>query len=145
MLFKKDYWNNISDGSCDDEHMSAVYCKNNDKKIIADLSNPFVHICFFTQRDENKDLLPEFRKIYGDWLNLPYPISLCPNKEYENENRLRFLEMKLMEAKTVQHKNYFKNFIQGIFSVKNENKTHKVVQILWIKLKFKRKIKKLHD
>jgi hypothetical protein len=37
----------------------------------------------------------EIRRYYQDRLDLPFPISLCPLKEYENENRLRFLEKDL--------------------------------------------------
>lgn len=95
IFFEKKLWNDIDIRCTDDEHMFREFCKNNHKKIIADLSNPFIHLNFYTQREENKDLLPKFRKVYEKWLNLPYPISICPNKEYENENRLRFLENKI--------------------------------------------------
>lgn len=95
IFFKKELWSDIDIGSFDDEHMFREYCRRNNKKIIADLSDPFVHICFYTQREENRDLMPKFRSVYEKWLKLPYPISICPNKEYENENRLRFLEGKI--------------------------------------------------
>ncbi|MCR5266842.1 MAG: hypothetical protein K6E29_09675 [Cyanobacteria bacterium RUI128] len=95
IFFKKELWNDIDIGFSDDEHMFREYCKNNNKKIVADLSDPFVHLCFFTQREENRDLMPKFREVYGKWLKLPFPISICPDKEYENENRLRFLECKI--------------------------------------------------
>ena len=92
MLFKKDFWNSIDCKKKDDELMCLLYCRKYNDKIVADLSNPFIHLFFFSQRNENKDLLPELRKVYEEFLKLPYPISLCPLKEYENENRLRFLE-----------------------------------------------------
>lgn len=107
MLFKKEFWNDIDINSNDDEHMAREFCRLNDKKIIADISNPFVHICFYTQREENRDLLITFRNVYEKWLDLPYPISMCPNKEYENENRLRYLEVKFNQNKSIDMKKIF--------------------------------------
>ena len=96
ILFKKDFWNKIYDKNdkinCDDEHFCFTYSFNNNKKIIASFNVPLVHIAFFTQRDENKDLIPLIKDYYEKRLNLPYPISLCSNKIYENENRIRFIE-----------------------------------------------------
>ena len=87
--------------------------------IIADLSNPFIHICFFTQREENRDLLPKFREVYEEFLKLPYPISMCPNKEYENENRLRYIETQILN--------------------KGTQNRHKIYKILGIKIKIRGK------
>lgn len=96
IMFEKIFWKEIYlKNNSDDEHMCREYCIENNKKIMADLSNPFVHINFFSQREENRDLLLKFRKVYEDWLQLPYPISMCPNKDYENENRLRYIEEKI--------------------------------------------------
>ena len=95
MLFKKDFWNKIALTQKDDEHDCFQYCLKNDKKIIASIKTPMIHLFFFIQRNENKDLIPIIRSYYEKWLALPFPISLCPIKEYENENRLRFLENKL--------------------------------------------------
>ena len=134
MLFRKEFWYDISDGSNDDEAMVALYCKDKNKKIVADLSDPFVHLCFFTQREENKDLLPEFRNIYEKFLKLPYPISMCPNKAYENENRLRYVESKLILPNNQSSKQIFKYlFSVGICG------THKIITILGFKIKYKRK------
>lgn len=59
-----------------------------------------VHICFFTQREENRDLLPQMRLAYERFLKLPFPIAMCPLKEYENENRLRWLENRLSQVES---------------------------------------------
>jgi len=99
MLFRKEYWNDIYNKddvyNSDDEHLSAVYCRTKNKKIIVRLSIPFVHLFFFPQREENRDLLKQIREVYENRLSLPFPVSMCPEKEIENENRLRFLEEKL--------------------------------------------------
>ncbi|MDR1901366.1 MAG: DUF4422 domain-containing protein [Treponema sp.] len=97
MLFKKSFWNDIQEVVFpyrEDEALCHAYCHKYDKKIIARLSVPFVHLFFYPQREENRDLLPRIRNLYQDWLKIPYPISMCPLKEYENENRMRFMEVK---------------------------------------------------
>ena len=119
MLFEKTFWTKIDSGDHDDELMVRNYCMDNDKKIMADLSNPFVHICFYTQREENRDLLPKFREVYEEFLKLPYPISMCPNKEYENENRLRYIETQFLN--------------------KNSQDLHKIFNILGVKIKIRKK------
>ena len=122
ILFKKELWNTIEDGT-DDEMGFFNYCRTQNKKIIADLSNPFIHQFFFTQRDENKDLIPKIRKVYEEFLNLPYPISLCPIKEYENENRLRFIEKTYLKAKNT-------NFYKKIINIKNSpDRKHKIIYL----------------
>lgn len=146
MLFKKDFWEVINDGATDDEFMCFKYCMNNNKRIIADLSNPFIHLFFFSQRDENKDLIFEIRNKYTEFLNLPYPVSLCPNKDYENENRLRFLErcgnfssVRGVETPIMQTKY---KFAERIFSIKNRHdKKHKSLTVLGVKFNFKRPLK----
>ena len=96
ILFKKDLWLKINDGTADDENMMHIYCCKNNKTIVANLSAPFVHLFFYTHRLENKDLLNTIKDIYQTWLNIPFPISICNDREIENENRLRFLESKLL-------------------------------------------------
>jgi len=130
MIFRKQYWNDIFMGDSDDEYSSQMYCKENNKKIVVRLSVPFVHLFFFTQRDENKDLLPLIRECYQNWLDLPFPVSLCPLKEYENENRLRFLEKQMSRKK--------ESLLEHIFSLKNRG-DHKVITICGIKIKINRK------
>lgn len=100
MLFKKSFWTDIDIGHTDDEYQTYSYCRKNNKKIVADLSVPMVHICFFTQREENRDLLPQMRVAYERFLKLPFPIAMCPLKEYENENRLRWLENRLSQVES---------------------------------------------
>jgi len=85
-----------------------MYCKENNKKIIAGLNVPFVHLFFYVQRDENRDLIPVIRDYFQSRLDLPFPISLCPIKEYENENRLRFLEKKRSTEKSCGIATYLK-------------------------------------
>ncbi len=98
MFFKRDFWNQIDIGHTDDEHQTLVYCKKHNKKIIADLQVPMVHLFFCTQREENKDIIPMVRDYYQKWLDIPFPISMCPLKEYENENRLRWIEQRINDV-----------------------------------------------
>ncbi|MCQ2373175.1 MAG: hypothetical protein MJ050_03765 [Phascolarctobacterium sp.] len=92
MLFKKELWEIIYDGGSDDEHMCHAYCLKYNKKIIADLSIPMVHLFFFSQRNECKDMIDEMRVVYTDFLKLNFPITICNNRLIEIENRLRAIE-----------------------------------------------------
>ncbi len=51
-----------------------------------------IHLFFFSQRDECKDMLEKIRAYYTNFLKLPFPISICDNRLIEIENRLRFIE-----------------------------------------------------
>lgn len=95
MLFNKDLWDEIYSGSDDDEHMLHVYCMLNKKRIIADLSVPMVHLAFYSQRNEVRDMIPQIREVYTEFLNLPFPIAMCGDRMIEIENRLRFMEKNL--------------------------------------------------
>lgn len=100
MLFEKNYWNKIRNDSTklrdDDEFLSELYCKNMGKYVSADLSNPFVHLFFYSQREENRDLIDPIRSVYEERLGLPFPISIQVNREIELENRLRYVEDSLI-------------------------------------------------
>lgn len=100
MLFEKNYWNKIRNDSTklrdDDEFLSELYCKKMGKYVAADLSNPFVHLFFYSQREENRDLINPIRSVYEERLGLPFPISIQANREIELENRLRYVEDSLI-------------------------------------------------
>ncbi len=80
-----------------DEFLLHMYAKHNNLILPISLSTPLVHIHYYSQRDENRDLMSQFREIYQDWLKLTYPITINDDKEIENENRLRYLEKKIEE------------------------------------------------
>jgi hypothetical protein len=105
MLFKKSYWNDIADpkseSPADDEFLSEQYCKKNGKIVMVNQSIPFVHLFFFSQRAENRNMVPAIRQVYEKWLKHPYPITMQPDKNYENEDRLKFLEL---EQHRIAHK-----------------------------------------
>lgn len=96
MLFDKDLWNRIEDENSyypdDDEFLCQLYCRKTGRYVAVDLSNPFAHLFFYSQREENKDLIPAIRDLYQDRLNQPYPIALQADRLIENENRLRYIE-----------------------------------------------------
>lgn len=92
ILFRKPLWAEIDSGSNDDEHMLQRHCAANDLKIVANRSVPFVHLSFFSQRDENRDLVEEARAFYEPRLGHPFPISLRSSRLHEIEARLRWLE-----------------------------------------------------
>lgn len=92
ILFNKKLWEDISDGRADDEGMLHAYCMLKEKRIFADLSVPMVHIAFFSQREELRDMIAQIRDVYTKFLALPFPIAICTDRLIEIENRLRFLE-----------------------------------------------------
>lgn len=92
LLFKKNLWFEIDDGGSDDEFMLQKYCLRNAKKCVINLAIPMVHLFFYSQRLENKDLIDKFRSVYTKWLGFPFPISICQNKLYDIEERVKFLE-----------------------------------------------------
>lgn len=92
LLFHKKLWEDISDGRADDEGMLHAYCMLNRKKIIADLSIPMVHLAFYSQREELRDMFSQIRDVYTDYLSLPFPIAMCNDRMIDVENRLRYLE-----------------------------------------------------
>lgn len=138
ILFKKEFWNNIynNEFNDDDEHSCLLYCYKNNKKIICNLEVPFVHLLYFTQREENKDLIPIIRDYYSKVINAPYPISICVDKEQENENRLRFLESIIGKNNIVQMENN-RNILDFIFSI-TENDRYKIITIFGIRITIKK-------
>lgn len=120
IFFKKELWNEIGDGGNDDELMVQKYCLKNNKIAVANLSIPMCHLFFYTQRKENKDLLPKFREVYEGWCALNYPISVIQNKEDAIEDRLRYLEQKLPGKKKKKSlSSRIKNKLMKIFSGRN--------------------------
>ena len=138
MFFEKNFWNSIQSTNCDfDEYMVLQYCRKNDLKIIADLSNPFVHLFYWVQREENRDLIPVIRKTYEEFLKLPFPISICPNKDYEIENRLRELDKDVKILKNSKNSAQLEeDFLNTISNVLNSNKK----LVLWGASNFLKKL-----
>ncbi|MBD5137541.1 MAG: hypothetical protein HDT39_16610 [Lachnospiraceae bacterium] len=96
IMFNKNLWYAIDDNiSQDDEHLLHKYCLLNNKYIVADLSIPMIHLFFFIQRHENRDILNKMKEVYSDWLGLNFPISLTQDRLMGIEDRLRFMEAKL--------------------------------------------------
>lgn len=92
ILFEKELWSKIDNGGSDDEAMMLAYCDANGLHIRSRRSIPFVHIAYFTQREENRDIVETARDLYSTRLNHPFPISLKQNRLLEIEARLRWLE-----------------------------------------------------
>ncbi|EGK7562387.1 hypothetical protein IO476_001420 [Campylobacter coli] len=106
MFFEKKYWINLQ-GHDDESFIHELAIKNN-HKIIACPSVPFVHLFFFSQREENKDLIPIIRSYYQNRLQINYPISIHIDKLYDLEERLQYLEENFFK------KNINKNSIKKI-------------------------------
>ena len=70
-----------------------------------------VHLLYYTQREENRDLIPIIRERYEERLNLPFPISMSPNRNYEIENRMRWLESRFSKDIMLARRTPFFGFI----------------------------------
>lgn len=92
ILFKKNLWEKIYDGGSDDEHMMHMHCRKNNLIIVCDKSIPFAHISYFTQREENRDIVEQAKAVYSARLKLPFPIGLRQSRLLEIEARLRWME-----------------------------------------------------
>jgi hypothetical protein len=98
ILFRRELWGTIADGSNDDEHMLHEHCRRTGARIVCARSVPFVHMAYFTQREENRDLVEVTRKVYEPRLGHPFPIAACASRQLDLEARLRWLEMKIDRA-----------------------------------------------
>lgn len=123
LLFEKSLWTKelplIDPKNTDDEHLLHAYCLKYNKKILADLSIPMIHLFFFSQRNECRDMIDEFRACYNKYLQLPFPITVCENRLIEIENRLRFLEQQ--QSKKMHSKKQTQGIIMGGVRCAKEN------------------------
>lgn len=92
ILFKRKLWMDIDQGASDDEYMMHMYCAENDLRIVCVRSVPFVHLAYFSQREEIRDITSDAKEIYRPRLNFPFPISLRITRRLEIEARLRWME-----------------------------------------------------
>lgn len=94
MLFKKSFWQEFDSGIADDEQMLHEYCHRTGARIICARSVPFVHLNFYTQRNELRDIPEKARAVYEPRLCQPFPIAAHSSRLIEIEARLRWLEEK---------------------------------------------------
>lgn len=92
LVFRRTLWEKVEDGGTDDEHMLHQYCAKRDRDIVCQASIPFVHLAYFSQREENRDLVERAREVYEPRLKFPFPIALRSSRLLEIEARLRWME-----------------------------------------------------
>lgn len=92
MLFQPALWRRIDDGSGDDEHMLHQHCLRTGERIACVRSVPFVHVAYFPQREENRDLVATIRGVYEPRLGHPFPVAVYRSRALELEARLRWME-----------------------------------------------------
>jgi len=95
MLFRKEEWAKVYNGSKNDEKMWHLYSQKNNKKIYSARNVPMVHLFFYNQRLFNKSLLPDVYEVYrkreGGKLPLIWKNALLDKINYMEE-RMRNLE-----------------------------------------------------
>lgn len=140
IFFKKDFWENIYNGGNDDEHMIHQYCKINKVNIVCTRSVPFVHLAYYSQREENRDIIQDIKQIYNGWLNLPWPIGIHATRESEIEGRLRWLENKMLSKDGLLNNNSFiYKKLKNFFPKKLKNYLKSLFYIIKFKYSIKRK------
>lgn len=92
MLFAPALWRRVDDGSGEDEHMLHQHCLRTGERILCVRSVPFVHIAYFPQREENRDLVADIRRVYEARLGHPFPLAMRASRDLEIEARLRWME-----------------------------------------------------
>jgi hypothetical protein len=95
ILFRRDLWDAMDDGGTDDELMLFVHCRAQKRPIVCARSVPFVHLSYYPQKDELRDVVRQARDIYAKRLSLTHPIGLRATPTDEIEARLRFVEQKV--------------------------------------------------
>lgn len=111
-----------------------MYCYNNDKKNYIGFKRSFSSFIFFTQREENKDLIHIIRYYYSKVIDSPYSIAICESKELENENRLRYLENIIWQT---NNRTIKRNIWHFIFSI-SYNSKYKIITIFGIRITLKK-------
>lgn len=93
ILFHRDLWPLLdNDGGDDDEGMMQAHCRRTNERIVCARSVPFVHLAYYTQREENRDIVETARGVYEARLNHPFPIAMRASRLLEIEARLRWME-----------------------------------------------------
>lgn len=92
ILFEPNFWEAVDTGGSDDEGMIHKYCANHNKRIVCVRSVPFVHLSYFSQREELRETITQAKEIYADHLKLPFPIGIHSDRSAELEARLRWIE-----------------------------------------------------
>lgn len=97
ILFRKQFYFDIDDQSekdknKDDEGMMHAYCSENNMRIACLQSVPFVHLAFYAQREDNRDVTQRVSKFYDSYLNMTYSIRANETQQDRIEARLRYLD-----------------------------------------------------
>lgn len=103
ILFERGFWTEMAADfpePFDDEGMTHHHVARHGLRLLCVQSVPFVHIAYWTQREENRDLVPRIREVYAERLALPYPISLYGgDRLLEIEARLRWQGQRRQKGK----------------------------------------------
>jgi hypothetical protein len=92
ILFRPALWQQMGDDSRDDEGMLHRHCAAHGLRIVCARAVPFVHLVYFTHREENRDVVETLRAVYEPRLGHPFPIAVRKTHLLELEGRLRWME-----------------------------------------------------
>jgi len=115
ILFRRDLWRRIDDGGTDDEYMLHQYCKRVGDRIICERSVPFIHFAYFTQREENRDIIERARCVYEPRLGHAFPIAMCGSRSLEIEARMRWMEARISALASVPTKTSWRQFAGRLY------------------------------
>lgn len=130
IFFKKDFWSDlqeINNLTNFDERSVHLYCKNNNLKKIAVMSQPMGHLFFYVQRKANMKLMPEFANslssywkapVFNDYPKFDLEILLAINTEEnisENEKIIKNIQNMKVVFRSMLLREKFRKFLKRIF------------------------------
>lgn len=130
IFFKKDFWSDlqeINNLTNFDERSVHLYCKNNNLKKIAVMSQPMGHLFFYVQRKANMKLMPEFANslssywktpVFNDYPKFDLEILLAINTEEnisENEKIIKNIQNMKVVFRSILLREKFRKFLKRIF------------------------------
>ncbi len=95
LLFRRELWAGMDDGTNDDEEMIYRHCRDQGLKIVCARSVPFVHLTYYPQKDELRDVVRAARDLYASRGKFRHTIQSKPSQLDEIESRLRYIEKKM--------------------------------------------------
>lgn len=95
ILFHRELWTAMNDGGDNDETMIFSHCREHALEITCARSVPFVHLTYYVQKDELRDVVRAAGELYAKRTGVRHPISAKASQSDELESRLRFIEKRM--------------------------------------------------
>ena len=95
ILFHRELWTAMNDGGDNDETMIYSHCREHALEITCARSVPYVHLTYYVQKDELRDVVRAASELYAKRTGVRHPISARASQLDELESRLRHIEKRM--------------------------------------------------